>query len=115
MGSSKFLEVCLKRSLIPSMKKPPPPEALGTGKFVLEAIARSDLFDECDAEMLRPDDPPVVDRTCLPGTTRRPLKPWQLCTSAEKVIVLSFMTLQKSRVKFSFCWPIADSGVVPCV
>ena len=84
MGLTKLVELCTAQKLVGHHAEPDP-SLLGEPPFTLQAIAGADVFYPCDPESLKPLDPPVVERTCMPGTKRRPTKPWQFCSEAEKV------------------------------
>lgn len=61
---------------------------LGTGEFTWQAIAGLDPFQTVNILVLQPPIPPSINMNCLPGTNRRPHKPWQLCTPEEQTLEL---------------------------
>jgi hypothetical protein len=62
-----------------------PVQAFGnTGKYNYFFVSGTETFKPVLHRLLRPDDPPAIIMQCLPGTTRKPLKAWQLCSLVEK-------------------------------
>jgi hypothetical protein len=70
-------------SPIPPHPTPPHPR---TAAFPYQTIADADLFGPCNLLLLKPNPKPTANFATLPGTDRRPLKPWQLCTEEEKTL-----------------------------
>lgn len=70
----------------PSKTTAPPVFAVS---LILQRIANVDIFRAVDPQLLKADDPPPVTITPLPGTERRPLKPWQLLSAADRRLELS--------------------------
>jgi len=50
----------------------------------LQLISGEDLFRVMPEGYLVPDSPPALVPMCLPGTDRRPLKPWFRCSDDER-------------------------------
>ena len=60
------------------------------------SLAAADMFlMQYNPELLIPEEPPkaLVERATLPGTNRKPIKPWQLCTDDEKVWFVSYLAV----------------------
>ncbi len=56
---------------------------------VIQRLSGADIFRAVDIELLKPDDPPPVNIKCLPGTNRRPIRPWQLMSLADQELELA--------------------------
>ena len=91
MSASKLKEIFVARGFSPFVGRMPDVSLVGMGVYSVEAISGADIFIECSVLPLIPNEPPVFVRATIPGTNRRPLKPWQLCSEAEKV---SFKSLR---------------------
>jgi hypothetical protein len=60
-------------------------ESFGKAPFTHQNIAGVDIFKSVNSDILKPDQPPPINVACLPGTDRRPIRPWQLCSEPEKI------------------------------
>ena len=76
MLASKLIELCRKHGLPADLS----PQTVRTAAFPYQTIANADLFGPCDLRVLIPNPKPTAHFATLPGTDKRPLKPWQLCT-----------------------------------
>ena len=65
------------------------PALLGKGSYTAQIICGCDVFAPIDMSLLIPEEPPSLTVKCLPGTNRRPVKAWQLCTAEEKTLEIS--------------------------
>ena len=86
MGSMKLVELCVLRKIVAKGKRVDLLK-LGSGIYRPQAIAGADVFVSTNTALLTPDQPPALVLTTLPGSSRRPIRPWQLCTDEEKVRV----------------------------
>lgn len=89
MSSKRLVQLCTDCGLITAQKALSgiPIDAFGqAGKFNYMKIAGADLFKILNQRILRPDDPPPIVMETLPGTSRKPLKAWQLCSHDEKMM-----------------------------
>lgn len=89
MSTKRLLQLCIDSDLTNPEKglSELPVEAFGnTGKNNYMIISKADLFKIAVFRNLRPDDPPPVVMATLSGTTRKPLKAWQLCNRNEKML-----------------------------
>lgn len=77
--------------------------------IVLQKLSGADLFRPISVDSLKPDEPPPLNIRCLPGTKRRPLRPWQSMKSKDQIIELSLACSLDS------IWELAmeDGIVVP--
>lgn len=57
--------------------------------MVIQRIAGVDLFRPVHVNTLKPDEPPPLALKCLPGTTRRPNKPWQSLSKQEQELEMT--------------------------
>lgn len=67
----------------------------------LQQISGEDLFRAMPEEYLIPDEPPALTPMCLPGTNRRPLKPWFRCSDDEKRVELQMASSLDRIVELS--------------
>jgi hypothetical protein len=102
MSSLKFLELSVAHGLVVSTSQPPPMHLWGSGKFTEEAIACADIFTHCNIDIMTPSEPPEFERACLPGTDRRPLKPWQLCSPDEKFMEVTLACTLDNIMELAF-------------
>ena len=89
MSSKRLLQLCIDCGLTTQEKglAELPVESFGsTAKNNYTVISKADLFKIAVLRNIRPDDPPPVIMTTMPGTTRKPLKAWQLCNRNEKML-----------------------------
>ena len=77
MLASKLMELIRKNGLTAVDLSP---QTVRTASFPYQTIANADLFGPCDLRVLIPNPKPPAHFATLPGTDKRPLKPWQLCT-----------------------------------
>ena len=84
MKASKLIELCEKRGL-----EGLSPPTVRTSAFPYQTIADADIFGACHLFILRPNPKPTAHFATLPGTGRRPLKPWQMCTEEEKTLEIA--------------------------
>ena len=89
MASIKLFELCVTSELI-SKGKRLDSSLLGKGVYIAQNICKADIFHPINESMLIPDKPPQLILACLPGTNRRPIRPWQVCTPEEQNLELSF-------------------------
>ena len=75
-----------------------------------QRISGEDLFVPQPDEHLVPENPPVMTPMCLPGTSRRPLKPWFRCERAEQLMEVKMALALDSIVELAVIdgMPIPD-------
>jgi hypothetical protein len=78
MKASKVIEL-VKKHHIPNLS----PSTVENIPY--QTVADADIFGPCNVAVLKPNPKPAANFACLPGTKRRPLKAWQLCSDEEKV------------------------------
>ena len=78
----------------------------------IHQLCGEDLFVAKPAGYLLPDSPPVLTPMCLPGTDRRPLKPWFRCNEDERRIELQIAAMLDKitllAVRDGVCVPEAE-------
>ena len=102
MAASKLIELCRKHGLTADLS----PQTVRTAAFPYQTIANADLFGPCDLRILIPNPKPIAHFATLPGTDKRPLKPWQLCTEEVRgpaLLVLTICTLDNMHPLTSPC------------
>ena len=87
MASMKLVDLCIARELL-SKGKRLDPSMLGRGALSAQNICGCDIFSPINEAILIPEKPPSLVMATLPGTTRRPIRPWQLCTPEEQLYEL---------------------------
>ena len=80
-----------------------------SGKISIQALSGADIFGICDTSLTQPDDGPVPDMPCIPGTNRKPLKPWLLMTEEEKNLEVGLACMMDSIFEMA----IMDGVSVP--
>lgn len=86
MCSIKLTNLCVKSKLTTKSVgiSALPVSSFGVPPFTFQTISNTDIFQAINPETLKPDDPPPLSMATLPGTDRRPRKPWQMCNENEK-------------------------------
>ena len=85
MAATKLTNLCKANGLIPTGGVQISVARLGF--LNLQEIMGMSIFNvDCSRLLFQPDDPPLATVITLPGTQRRPVKPWHMCTITEKVI-----------------------------
>ena len=84
MAASKLLLVLCNNKVIPTIATQISPARLGYMTY--QEISGISIFKHpLSPLMFVPDDPPIATVMTLPGTRRRPVKPWHMCSVTEKV------------------------------
>lgn len=97
MSGKKLQSLCVDSGLINGKTQllvSIPLDALGSnvaalGKYSYLSICGAEVFKNSNVAKMRPEDPPAMPITCLPGTNRRPLKAWQLCSREERQLEIA--------------------------
>lgn len=86
MASLKLIELCVEKGY--TTVKNFDVSLIDSGKISLQMISNADTWGINNKDAMKPDDPPDTEALCLPGTNRRPLKPWQSMSEEEKTLEL---------------------------
>ena len=89
MSSKRLLQLCIAAQLTTEqagLEEIPLSAYAPAGKYNYMKIANTGIFTVVNHRNLRPEDPPAIVMCTLPGTSRKPLKAWQLCSYNEKKI-----------------------------
>lgn len=92
MSAPKLIELCIANQLISQDMTilDVPTSIIGSkNQFNYHNIAGVDIFKIVKIHTLNPNDPPSISAAYLPGTNRKPLKAWQLCTIEEKTLEIA--------------------------
>ena len=101
MAAAKLIRVLQENNVIPSESTQISPARLGYMTY--QEISGISIFTHPLSSLtFVPDDPPASTVMTLPGTRRRPVKPWHMCSITEKV---------KWICGFSFIIINLDSGL----
>ena len=99
MASKKLSDICNYRGL----------DFSGVTVYPLQRISGTTVFvDYLEHEFL-PDDPPPAVVMTLPGTNRRPVKPWHMCTDAERGLELRLACMLDAVAELA----VADGIIIP--
>jgi hypothetical protein len=81
MKATKLLDLCLKNGFMEV--------TVATVKEIpYQIIADADIFGGCNVGFMKPNTAPTSHFVTLPDSTRKPIKPWQLCSAEEKSMEL---------------------------
>lgn len=84
MAAAKLIRVLQENNVIPSESTQISPARLGYMTY--QEISGISIFTHPLSSLtFVPDDPPAATVMTLPGTRRRPVKPWHMCSITEKV------------------------------
>jgi hypothetical protein len=75
--------------------------------IIMQRIAGVDLFRPVNVNTLKADEPPPLELKTLPGTNRRPIKPWQSLSKAEQDLELCLACCLDS------IWELATFAGIP--
>jgi hypothetical protein len=100
MAAIKVSQLCIDRKLVkPGVKLDS--SKLGTKEMRAVDVCGADLFTIIALEGLAPDPPPALTLATLPGTTRRPVRAWQLCSEEERTTELMLASSLYSIVELA--------------
>lgn len=84
MAASKLLHILCDNNVIPTTATQISPARLGYMTYQ-EITGISVFTHPLNPLTFVPDEPPMATVMTLPGTRRRPVKPWHMCSITEKV------------------------------
>jgi hypothetical protein len=91
MASQRLFHVCVDNGIMDSMTIPI--SVTRIGYMAIQDITCKETFSlYCDVAEFTPEDPPAIVVITYPGSIRRPVKPWHLCSSQEKVVFIKIFT-----------------------
>ena len=112
MSSKRLLQLCIAAQLTTEqagLEEIPLSAYAPAGKYNYMKIANTGIFSVVNHRNLRPEDPPAIVMCTLPGTSRKPLKAWQLCSYNEKMMEISIACSLDNILRLA----LADRIVVP--
>jgi hypothetical protein len=88
MASTKLKEVFHARGFSTAVGRMPDVSLIGgaAGYYSASKIVGFDILDDPNPAFFKPADAPIFVRATIPGTERRPIKPWQACSENEKLL-----------------------------
>lgn len=92
MSTKKLLELSIANNVIEKHMKITdiPLQSIGSlEQFNHHNIAGTDIFKVIKLSSLNPSEAPSISAAFLPGTQRKPLKAWQLCSIEEKTLEIA--------------------------
>lgn len=110
MASIKLLQLLAESKLCKAGMKPDV-QKLGVPRSDMSPalICGANIFAIVGPELLTPEPPPALIVATLPGTDRRPMRAWQLCTEEEKMTEITLAV----ALDCVLCLAVMDGISVP--